>query len=301
MPEDTMARPLVHDEAGLSTLWSSVGVLVLIGAILGVYFGYVVPRFAGPPLRAQPGDFVEVDYVGTFAENGLVFDTSIASVATDNASHRKAFAFSFRSGFTALAFTIGTGAVVPGFDAGVQGLAVRDTKTIVVPPSLGYGPADPAKIVVKPLFERVSVRDTMTASDFTAKYGSDPVSGTNVTDPFWRWPAFVTVADTVVTVRSSPNPGQLVKPHDVWDARVDSIDDTADGGRGTIVVHHLLDANAVDRIGKATTDPQGRRTIEFIVTAVDTVAGTYTLNFNDATQGRTLVFLVTMVRISRPF
>ncbi len=296
-----MARPLVHDEAGLSNLWTFVGVVLLITAMLGVYFVYVVPRFPGPPLQARSGDFVEVDYIGTFAENGLVFDTSLAAVAADNASYRKAFAFSWREGYTPLAFTVGTGAVVKGFDLGVQGLAVGETKTIVVPPALGYGPAQASKIVVKPLFESVPVRITLNGSDFFTTYRSDPVSGTNVTDPFWGWPATVSVAGSVVTVTNSPLLGELVQPHGVWSARVISIDSTADSGRGTIVVQHLLDATAVDRIGKATTDPQGRRTIEFIVTAVDSSAGTYTLNYNDATKGRELVFTVTMTRISRSY
>ena len=296
-----MARPLVHDQSGLSNLWTFVGVVVLIGAILGVYYGYVVPRFPGPPLRAHGGDSVNVDYIGTFAENGLVFDTSLPDVAADNASYTKAFAFSWRESFSPLPFTVGAGAVVRGFDLGIQGLAVGETKTIVVLAAQGYGPADPSKILIKPLFETVPVRLTMDASDFFTTYGSSPVSGTNVTDPLWGWPAYVTVAGTIVTVTNSPIPGQVVRPHRAWDAQIVSIDDTADAGRGKIGVHHLLDASAVDRIGKGTTDPQGRRTIEFIVTAVDLEAGTYTLNYNDATKGRTLVFQVTMVSINRAY
>src|SRR5216110_2630873 len=74
-----MARPRVRDDEGLSTFWSFVGVLVLVIAILAVYFVYVIPKFGHPPLRAQSGDQVKVDYVGRF-EDGFVFDTSLASV-----------------------------------------------------------------------------------------------------------------------------------------------------------------------------------------------------------------------------
>src|SRR2546427_1044047 len=90
-----MPLSLRRDDRGVSTLWSFVGVVILIAAILGVYYGYVVPKFAPPPLRAQSGDSVQVDYVGTFAENGLVFDTSIQSIAQDNASYPKAFMFAW--------------------------------------------------------------------------------------------------------------------------------------------------------------------------------------------------------------
>src|SRR5207249_4851124 len=101
-----MARPLVRDEEGLSTFWSFVGVLVLVIAILAVYFVYVIPKFGHPPLRAQSGDQVKVDYVGRF-EDGFVFDTSLASVAEDNASYTKAFSFGWRNSWQPLSFAIG--------------------------------------------------------------------------------------------------------------------------------------------------------------------------------------------------
>src|SRR3989442_908240 len=151
-----MPLSLRRDDRGVSTLWSFVGVVLLIAAILGVYYGYVVPKFAPPPLRTQSGDSVQVDYVGTFAENGLVFDTSIQSIAKDNASYPKAFMFAWHGSYAPLPVTIGSGSVVPGFDTGIQGLAIGDTKTIVVPPALGYGAADPTKIFVKPAVDPVA-------------------------------------------------------------------------------------------------------------------------------------------------
>src|SRR5881296_1265097 len=290
-----MARCLARDEEGVSTLWSFVGVLILVVAILGVYYGYVVPKFAAPPVRAQTGDQVQVNYIGTFAENGLVFDTSLPSIAQDNASYPKAFMFAWRESWSPLPVTIGSGGVVSGFDTGIQGLAIGDSKTIVVPPALGYGPADPTKIFVKPLVESVPVRLTMDLSTFVAKYQAAAVSGTNVTDPFWGWPATVSVAGTIVTVTNSPIPGQLVRPYGGWDAQVVSIDDAANRGQGVISVHHLLTPAMVDRVGQK--DAGG--TVVFVVTAVDPVAGTYTLNYNTPTKGRTLVFQVTMRSITR--
>src|SRR5256884_3421484 len=193
-----MARPLVRDEEGLSTFWSFVGVLVLVIAILAVYFVYVIPKFGHPPLRAQTGDEVKVDYVGRF-EDGFVFDTSLASVAEDNASFTKAFSFGWRNSWQPLTFTIGAVplAVIQGFDVGVQGLAVGDAKTIVVPPNLGYGPSDPTKIFVKPLLEPVPGRRTMNESAFTNTYKTQPVSGANLTDPFRSWPAYVSGSGSI--------------------------------------------------------------------------------------------------------
>ncbi len=290
-----MPLSLRRDDRGVSTLWSFVGVVILIVAILGVYYGYVVPKFAPPPLRAQSGDSVQVDYVGTFAENGLVFDTSIQAIAQDNASYPKAFMFTWHGSYAPLPVTIGSGGVVPGFDTGIQGLAIGDSKTIVVPPALGYGAADPTKIFVKPILESVPVRLTMDPSTFVATYQAAAVSGTNVTDPFWGWTATVSVAGTIVTVTNSPSPGQLVRPYGAWDAQVVSIDDAANGGQGVISVHHLLTPAMVDRVGQKNAGG----TVVFVVTAVDPVAETYTLNYNTPTKGRTLVFQVTMLSITR--
>src|SRR5204862_8212418 len=138
-PANATARPPVRDEAGVSPLVSLSGVLILVIAILAVFFGFIVPKFAGPPLRARSGDDVQVDYVGRF-EHGLVFDTSLLAVAQDNASNPKAFAFGWHPPWQPLEVkSVGSGEVVKGFDLGVQGLAVGGATTIVVRPDTGEG------------------------------------------------------------------------------------------------------------------------------------------------------------------
>jgi len=132
-----MARSLRRDDRGVSTLWSFLGVVVLVAAILGVYYGYVVPKFGTPPLRSQSGDQVQVDYVGTFAENGLVFDTSVAAIAKDNASYPKALMFAFHGDYAPLPRTIGSRRDVPGSAIGIQGPAIGDSKRIVLPQAPG--------------------------------------------------------------------------------------------------------------------------------------------------------------------
>src|SRR2546428_2578586 len=258
-----MPLSLRRDDRGVSTLWSFVGVVILIAAILGVYYGYVVPKLAPPPLRAQSGDSVQVDYVGTLAENGLVFDTSIQSIAQDNASYPKAFMFAWHGSSAPLPVTVGGGGLLPGFDTGIQGLAIGDSKTIVVPPTLGYGAADPTKIFVKPLVESVPIRLTMDLSTFVATYQAAAVSGTNVTDPFWGWTATVSVAGTIVTVTNMPMPGQLVRPYGGWDGPGASVHDAANGGRGGLSVPPLLPPAMGDRGGP--TNAGG--TLGLVVTA----------------------------------
>jgi peptidylprolyl isomerase len=67
---------------------------------------------------AREGDTVKVHYTGRL-EDGEVFDSS--------------------TGREPLEFTIGSGQVIPGFDAGVAGMSPGDSKTITVSAREAYG------------------------------------------------------------------------------------------------------------------------------------------------------------------
>ena len=68
--------------------------------------------------KVKEGDTVKVHYTGKLA-NGEVFDSS--------------------EGRQPLEFTIGNGSLIPGFEKGVVGMDVGDTKTIEISPEEGYG------------------------------------------------------------------------------------------------------------------------------------------------------------------
>ncbi|MDY0360999.1 MAG: peptidylprolyl isomerase [Desulforegulaceae bacterium] len=67
---------------------------------------------------AQIGKTVKVHYTGKL-ENGEVFDSS--------------------KGREPLEFTMGKGQMIPGFEKGVDGMSIGDTKEIKVSPAEGYG------------------------------------------------------------------------------------------------------------------------------------------------------------------
>lgn len=69
--------------------------------------------------RAHAGDTVSIHYTGTLAD-GSVFDSS--------------------RGRTPLEFTLGSGQVIPGFDAAVDGMAIGEEKTVTIPAAEAYGP-----------------------------------------------------------------------------------------------------------------------------------------------------------------
>ncbi len=289
-----MVRSLPRDESAVSGWILLLALVVAVAVVLGAYYVYFTPKPGPTPLVAQLGDSIHIGYIGTFQESGLVFDTSDASVGKDNASYPKAFSFSWRATWTPLSFTIGDGSVIKGFDQGVRGLSEGQATTIVVPPSLGYGNADPSKIFVHKLLESVPVRATMNESAFATYYKATPVTGAQVTDPVYGWPVTVDVLNGIVTVTNSPVPGQTVQPYGAWTATVVSIDDTANNGTGAIWIQNHLEPVQVDLVGATATNGQ-----KFYLSAVDLNAGTYALNFNRQVVGRTLVFQVTVIQIGR--
>ena len=71
--------------------------------------------------RAEKGDFVKVHYTGKL-DNGQIFDTS--------------------EGGQPLQFQIGSGQVIPGFEAAVLGMAVNEKKSFRIPAEEAYGERD---------------------------------------------------------------------------------------------------------------------------------------------------------------
>jgi peptidylprolyl isomerase len=72
-----------------------------------------------PTATAKDGDTVKVHYTGTLRD-GSVFDTSVEREP--------------------LQFTIGRGLVIPGFEQGVVGMELGESKTITIPADQAYGP-----------------------------------------------------------------------------------------------------------------------------------------------------------------
>lgn len=92
---------------------------------------YVVTK-EGQGVKAAVGDTVQVNYTGMFL-SGKVFDTSLPEVA------KKAGVFNAMRPYEPLKVSVGTHALVPGFDEGLM-LFPKGTKaTLVMPSKLAYG------------------------------------------------------------------------------------------------------------------------------------------------------------------
>jgi peptidylprolyl isomerase len=79
--------------------------------------------------KPQKGQVIEAHYTGTL-ENGTKFDSS-------------------RDRGTPLAFPVGVGKVIPGWDEGLMLMKVGDRAKLTIPPKLGYG-AEGAGGVIPP-------------------------------------------------------------------------------------------------------------------------------------------------------
>ena len=75
--------------------------------------------------QAKAGDSVKIHYTGTL-DDGTQFDSS--------------------EGREPLAFELGSGQVIPGFDKAVDGMTVGESKSVNIPAEDAYGPHHPQMI-----------------------------------------------------------------------------------------------------------------------------------------------------------
>ena len=87
--------------------------------------------------QAKEGDRVKVHYTGKL-DDGTVFDSSECGEDECGCEHGP------------LEFTIGGGEVIPGFDSGVKGLSVGESKTIHIPVEEAYGERIEEMVAVVP-------------------------------------------------------------------------------------------------------------------------------------------------------
>ena len=80
----------------------------------------VIELTEGDGAEATSGSTVSVHYVGVAHSTGEEFDASYNRGAP-------------------LAFQLGVGQVIQGWDTGVQGMKVGGRRKLVIPPQLGYG------------------------------------------------------------------------------------------------------------------------------------------------------------------
>ncbi len=132
---------------------------------------------AGSGASVKSGDHVFVNYVGTLSD-GTVFDTSIESAA------KAGGVFNPARNYTPLDFTVGGGQMIKGFDAGVVGMKVGETKTLTLAAKDAYGERDETLVQIVPLTDlsTAGLNVTLGMHLTSSTYGRGVVTKLNATD-----------------------------------------------------------------------------------------------------------------------
>jgi FKBP-type peptidyl-prolyl cis-trans isomerase 2 len=291
---------------------TSTVLIVLIAILMVSASSVAVLLYTGSQSNQGPtvevvvnGDSVKVNYIGRL-DDGRVFDTSLWDVASNDALYPKSLSFNLRaqSAYTPLQFTVGAGQMITGFDQGVLGMSVDETKVITVPPDEGYGDMNASLLFTMPLLVLASVYDITNYTIFYSVYSEVPKAGMVVQDPLYGWDILVVDANSksdTVLLMNKPMVGQKFAvygepdstPPTGWYAEVVSVDSAAAGGNGIIEMRNLLtsaDAGMVEGYDLS-------KGLTFYVDMVDESAGTFRMNYNNELLGKTLYFTVTLVDI----
>ena len=291
-------------------------VVIVVGAGVGagVLYLYNHPKPPGAPATVQIGDNASVNYIGLFGSGpqvGKVFDTSLLSVAKDNATYPKSLEYTPRnvSGYQPLPVHVGPNtpsggyvvgnvtynSVVPGFWKGLIGLAVGQSRRVTVDPSVGYGPLNTSCLRTAPLVQTIATAVVYTPSQFSANYsGVTAAAGTTFRDPTYGWnDTVVSSNSSAVVVERSPYVGETTSPYG-WTILVQNV------SAGRITLASQLSPSSVGSVLGSIPSVSVCSTTQFLVWNVDPANGTYVQNYNHEVVGETLIFVVTVVAIVPP-
>ncbi len=306
------------------SLWVPILVAVVLIVAGVAAAGYVYaknrPPSPAPLLTIQKGYNATVNYIGEFAtgpQAGRVFDTSIYAVALNNLTYPKSLLYQPRaneSAYTPLAVHVGPTApsggyvinnlsfitVIPGFWQGIIGLSGNRTVTVIIPPSLGYGPLNPSCLVTQPLTYTMPTVVTLSRAQFATQYPGVPITvGSTLSQPIYGWPVLLFSANaTSVVLVNQPGVGFVSSPFG-WPVEVTNVTQGPSGGNLTL--HNELSVTQAGLVkGNLPTNQTVCHTGTFVVSSVNLASGTFTENFNSQVAGATLKFIITAVDIFPP-
>ena len=138
----------------------AVALVAAIALIIGVI--YMATSSSAAQVVAA-GDNISVYYTGTF-QNGTVFDSNV--------------------GKQPLNFTVGSGQLIKGFDQGVVGMKLNETKIITLPPAEAYGEVNQSLIVTVPKSQFGNNSNVSVGMTVTTQQGAQgrvtAINGSNV-------------------------------------------------------------------------------------------------------------------------
>jgi len=261
-------------------------------------------------VQIMDGDEVTVDYIGRFlgagSDQGPVFDTSIREVADDK-SIPKSQGFTPKPVYDDLAFTVGSGQMVKGFEEAVLGKKQGQTFTVTVLQDKGYGAAIPELVYNFNTTQILPLREVLSIDDFSRSYqGISAGDVRSFLHPFWGWEVAVLNSNALeVTIMHQPVYGKDYHPLP-WNVTVKDISTE----RNTFTLQHQVYEISTrtkvpfPEMGKfdpswansAIVANSNNPPMEGFVTSM---GGTITLDFNKEVAGKTLLFQITINSVKR--
>lgn len=301
-------RSIKGDHAAAKPILAIIVVALLITSTVGAY----AILFASPAKGVDVGDVVKVDYIGEFAD-GRVFDSSIYAVANDSEVPKSLF-FQMRGNetrYSPIEFKIGGPTMITGFDQGVRGMKVGETRTFDVPVAQAYGDMDPGLKRAMQLEETLLLEETMNKATFKATFGEDPASFREVKHTQLGIQAYVLSYDPSsekarVSYAQGKAVGDVFKACDDskgaygWMVKITNITSSSITIRHQLTEEDSFMVRGYDMAGLSYTNPQTRRAEvknDFYIDEVDVEGGTFVMNYNPETKGRVLTFTVTLVSV----
>ena len=292
-----------------------VALIVPISIIGYVIYDNTKSHFASTGDVIEMDDVVTMNYIGRFT-NGLVFDTSLLDVATDDVLYPKCLTYTMRDNesYTPFEMTAGKygveGGTIKGFALGVIGLSVGDTEEIYVAPEDAYA-ANPDMIDTVPLVQRVNATETIPETSFDALFKIDAVVMDHVPHYKWKWDVVVTSVEFgFVTFKHFPTVGETVYPFgdplDMedpagWACTVESFDPLANDGVGEVLVRHDVSSEDVYDVKGEIFDGG-----VFVISSFDSENETFdihrsdfSIGYNGEISGRALYFEVTIISVRK--
>lgn len=239
------------------------------------------------------GKTVYFNYTG-FLTDGSMFDTTDDEIGSDGRV-RKTDDWQAKSIYDPQPFRIGSHEAIRGFEDGVLGMRQGEYKTLYIPEVDAYSIYENVTIN---LTERIPMREQWTWSEFSRAFRQDAAMHLIVTHRKWNVTCEVVAIDNEteghpVTIELQPSIGQIIKPYG-WDTRVVSVDSTADGGKGVIVLENLVTASDVGKAYHVYNSTAPVEIDEGVVTEV--VAGSHVVmkvqRSHHKLAGKDLIFVI---------
>jgi FKBP-type peptidyl-prolyl cis-trans isomerase 2 len=182
------------------------------------------------------GDTTYANYTG-YLLNGQVFDTTNEDIALAE-SIEKAPSFQPRNVYDPQPFHPGTGELVDGFETGWTNMRKGEYKAFYVSEFDAYSRYDEFTFN---LTETIDMQEEWKSSEFERAFRQEPAMWLVVTHRKYNWTAqVVNIADdetNTVTLELQTSPGENTTTYG-WESVVESVDSTANGGIGQIVLRH---------------------------------------------------------------